>query len=263
MELLTKFLGFLASALLAILPIVNPLGAVPLVMAVASHLPEEERSSQIRRACIYAFVLMAGVLIAGGLIMSFFGISIPGMRIAGGMIVAILGFQLLFPSSQPPSRELERETGYKADIAFTPLAMPALAGAGTFAVIMSLSSQASGRAGFDRMIDFAAVLTAILIVALLSFVTLRAADRLNRMLGPHRHDRADAAHGVFHGLHRRTVRHRRADGHRAGSAVLVGLVTGGIDGLKSAPAPPLSSASPQRRRCHVVDEAQEARNAVG
>ncbi len=116
--------------------------------------------------------------------MSFFGISIPGMRIAGGMIVAILGFQLLFPSSQPPSRELERETGYKADIAFTPLAMPGLAGAGTFAVIMSLSSQASGAPGFDRMIDFAAVLTAIVIVAVLCFVTLRAADRLNRLLGP-------------------------------------------------------------------------------
>jgi len=84
----------------------------------------------------------------------------------------------------PASRELGRETGYKADIAFTPLAMPGLAGAGTFAVIMSLSSQASARAGLDRVVDFAAVLTAILVVALLSFVVLRAADRLNRVLGP-------------------------------------------------------------------------------
>jgi multiple antibiotic resistance protein len=128
-ELLTKFLGYLAGALLAILPIVNPLGAVPLVMAVGAHLPEAERRRQVRRACVYTFALMAGFLLAGGLIMSFFGISVPGMRIAGGMIVAILGFQMLFPSAPPPSRELERETGYKADIAFTPLAMPGLAAA--------------------------------------------------------------------------------------------------------------------------------------
>ena len=181
---MTKFLGYVAGALLAILPIVNPLGAVPLVMTVATHLPEQERLRQIRRACIYTFAMMAGFLIAGSLIMSFFGISIPGMRIAGGMIVAILGFQMLFPSALPPSRELERETGYKADIAFTPLAMPGLAGAGTFAVIMSLSSQASARVGFDRVLDFAAVLIAIVIVALLSFATLRASERLHRVLGP-------------------------------------------------------------------------------
>jgi multiple antibiotic resistance protein len=183
-DLFTKFLGFVAGALLAILPIVNPLGAVPLVMSVAAHLPEPERRRQIRRACVYTFVMMATFLIAGGLIMSFFGISVPGMRIAGGMIVAILGFQMLFPSSVPAARELERETGHKHDIAFTPLAMPGLAGAGTFAVIMSLSSQASARAGFDRVVDFAAVLTAIVIVAALSFLILRAAERLYSVLGP-------------------------------------------------------------------------------
>ena len=181
---MTKFLGYIAGALLAILPIVNPLGAVPLVMTVAAHLPAAERLRQIRRACVYTFVMMAGFLLAGGLIMSFFGISVPGMRIAGGMIVASLGFQMLFPSAPLPSRELERETGHKADIAFTPLAMPGLAGAGTFAVIMSLSSQASARLGFERVLDFTAVLLAIVIVALLCFATLRAAERLQRVVGP-------------------------------------------------------------------------------
>jgi len=181
---MTKFLGYVAGAVLAILPIVNPLGAVPLVMTVAAHLPAAERLRQIRRACVYTFVMMAGFLLAGGLIMSFFGISVPGMRIAGGMIVASLGFQMLFPSAPLPSRELERETGHKADIAFTPLAMPGLAGAGTFAVIMSLSSQASARLGFERVLDFTAILLAIVIVALLCFATLRAAERLQRVLGP-------------------------------------------------------------------------------
>ena len=181
---MTKFLGYVAGAVLAILPIVNPLGAVPLVMTVAAHLPAAERLRQIRRACVYTCVMMAGFLLAGGLIMSFFGISVPGMRIAGGMIVAGLGFQMLFPSAPLPSRELERETGHKADIAFTPLAMPGLAGAGTFAVIMSLSSQASARLGFERVLDFTAVLLAIVIVALLCFATLRAAERLQRVVGP-------------------------------------------------------------------------------
>jgi len=183
MEWFTSYLGYAAGALLAILPIVNPLGAVPLVMSVAAHLPEPERLRQIRRACTYTFVLMSSFLVAGSLIMSFFGISIPGMRIAGGMIVAFLGFGMLFPGAEDTARKPVRGDAIKYDIAFTPLAMPALSGPGTFAVVMSLSSQAAARKGWDRIADFLGVSTAILAVAVISWFVLRGAERFNRLLG--------------------------------------------------------------------------------
>ena len=181
MQLLTAYLGYAVGALLAILPIVNPLGAVPLVVSVAAHLPEQERLRQIRRACIYTFALMTGFLVAGSLIMSFFGISIPGMRIAGGMILAFLGFGMLFPGATSGKEPAPGEIRH--DIAFTPLAMPGLSGPGTFAVVMSLSSQASAREGWDRIADFAGVATAILAIALISWSVLRAAEKFNRLLG--------------------------------------------------------------------------------
>jgi multiple antibiotic resistance protein len=183
MEWFTTYLGFAAGALLAILPIVNPLGAVPLVMSVAAHLPEQERQRQIRRACIYTFVLCSSFLVAGSLIMSFFGISIPGMRIAGGMIVAFLGFGMLFPDPRDASHKAPQPGEIRHDIAFTPLAMPGLSGPGTFAVVMSLGSQASARHGWDRIADFLGVATGILAVVLISWFVLRGAERFNRILG--------------------------------------------------------------------------------
>ena len=183
MTWLSDYLGYMAGALLPIIPIVNPFGAVPLVMSAASHLPEQERLRQIRRACTYAFFLMAGFLVAGGLIMNFFGISIPGMRIAGGLIVAFLGFQMLFPQARSDASELRKQAEIKYDIAFTPLAMPGLTGPGTFAVVMSLSSQASARPGLQRILDFLGVSTAILLTALFSWFVLRGAERFNRILG--------------------------------------------------------------------------------
>ena len=183
MDLLTDFLGYAAGAVLAILPIVNPLGAVPIVMSVAAHLPEAERQRQIRRACIYTFALMTGFLVAGSLIMNFFGISMPGMRIAGGVIVAFYGFRMLFPSAPHPSNPAPDQGAVKYDIAFTPLAMPGLSGPGTFAVVMSLSSHATAKHGWDRVVDFLGVATGILIVAILSWFALRGAERLNRVLG--------------------------------------------------------------------------------
>jgi multiple antibiotic resistance protein len=182
MNWMTDYLGYTAGAVLAILPIVNPLGAVPLVMSVAAHLPEAERQRQVRRACIYTFALMTGFLVAGSLIMNFFGISMPGMRIAGGMIVAFLGFSMLFPRPAAASEGAARHE-VKYDIAFTPLAMPGLSGPGTFAVVMSLSSQATAREGWDRVVDFLGVATGILIVALLSWFALHGAERFNRLLG--------------------------------------------------------------------------------
>ena len=182
MTMPSDYFAYAAGAVLAILPIVNPLSAVPLVMTAGAHLSVEERQRQVRRACTYSFVLMAGFLLAGSLIMSFFGISIPGMRIAGGMIVAFLGFGMLFPAA-PMSPELQRQLENKTDIAFTPLAMPGLSGPGTFAVIMSLSSQASARQGADKIVDFLGVLTGIVVVALVSWLVLRAAERLQQVLG--------------------------------------------------------------------------------
>ena len=61
--------------------------------------------------------------------------------------------------------------------------MPGLSGPGTFAVVMSLSSQASAREGWDRVADFAGVATAILAIALISWFVLRAAEKFNRLLG--------------------------------------------------------------------------------
>jgi multiple antibiotic resistance protein len=180
---LGAYFGYLAGALLAILPIVNPFGAVPLVMSASGHLPEQERLRQIRRACTYTFFLMAGFLVAGGLIMNFFGISLPGMRIAGGLIVGFLGFQMLFPNAASDKEAMAKAAETKHDIAFTPLAMPGLSGPGTFAVVMSLSSQAAARKGWLSMVDFVAVFTAILITALLSWFVLRGAERVHRLLG--------------------------------------------------------------------------------
>jgi multiple antibiotic resistance protein len=183
MDWAIAYFSYLAGALLAILPIVNPFGAVPLVMSASGHLPEQERLRQIRRACVYVFFLMAGFLVAGGLIMNFFGISIPGMRIAGGLIVGFLGFQMLFPNPISDKEAMTKAAESKYDIAFTPLAMPGLSGPGTFAVVMGLSSQAAARKGWLSMVDFLAVFTAILITALLSWFVLRGAERVNRLLG--------------------------------------------------------------------------------
>lgn len=165
----------------ALLPIVNPFSAVGLVVSITVGLTEAERAEQIRRACVYMFWILFAFLVAGGLIMGFFGISIPGLRIAGGLVVSFLGFRMLFPEQQASSGQERVEAERKQDISFTPLAMPSLSGPGSIAVVVGMSTTA--QSGEHPVLNHLLVAVGIAITALISYVVLRAATRLDKILG--------------------------------------------------------------------------------
>lgn len=166
---------------LALLPIVNPLSAVAMLLAVTIDQTETERNRQIKRACIYMFFILVAFLIAGGLIMRFFGISIPGLRIAGGLIVGYLGFRMLFPEQPAISGQERKEAIEKEDVSFTPLAMPGLSGPGSIAVVVGLSARLQGSDGV--IVGHALMVIGIAITALISYLVLRASTTLHAMLG--------------------------------------------------------------------------------
>jgi len=174
-------LSYVFSTVVALLPIVNPFSTIGLGISITTNLTEAERAAQIRRACIYMFFILVAFLVAGSLIMGFFGISIPGLRIAGGLVVSYLGFRMLFPGPPTITGQERSEAIQKADVSFTPLAMPGLSGPGSIAVVIGLSStlQESSYVVIGHLL----VAVGIAITALISFVVLRAATRLQRILG--------------------------------------------------------------------------------
>jgi multiple antibiotic resistance protein len=181
MDSLIEGFTLILSTIAALLPIVNPFSAVGLVVSITAGLSEAERAEQVRRACIYMFFILATFLVAGGLIMNFFGISIPGLRIAGGMIVSYLGFRMLFPETPAISKQEQVEAMHKPDISFTPLAMPSLSGPGSIAVVLGVSSTIQERGHIIFGYLFVAV--GIALTALISYIVLKAATRLDRLLG--------------------------------------------------------------------------------
>ncbi|HUQ53607.1 MAG TPA: MarC family NAAT transporter [Gammaproteobacteria bacterium] len=181
MSTIEEGLLYILSTVGALLPIVNPLSAVGLVVGITQELTEAERRQQIARACIYMFGILTAFLVAGGVIMSFFGISIPGLRIAGGLIVGYIGFRMLFPDTSGISRQERDEAAHKPDVSFTPLAMPMLSGPGSIGVVVGIASTAQD--GDHVVLNYALVAMGIAVTALISYVVLRAATRLNQVLG--------------------------------------------------------------------------------
>jgi multiple antibiotic resistance protein len=172
---------YLLSTIGALIPIVNPFSTAPLVVTMTASLSEDERTAQIRRGCIYMFSILAAFLVAGGLIMQFLGISIPGLRIAGGLVIAFVGFRMLFPAEKSANAAGEAEAVTKRDISFTPLAMPSLAGPGSIAVIISMSTTA--QASNYVILRHALIAVGIAITAVFCYYVLRAATKLAKYLG--------------------------------------------------------------------------------
>lgn len=183
MNNLGEFLSWVGVALVTLVPIINPVSTAVLLLGISSHLSKEERNSQITRACIYMTAILVIFLFLGHLVMVAFGISIPGIRIAGGLVIGFLGFRMLFPDEGQITREGRQEAEQKSDISFSPLAMPSLSGPGAIAAVITMSSSINGRHGIDKVFAYTGVVIAIVITAILSWLVLRGAGSMRRILG--------------------------------------------------------------------------------
>jgi multiple antibiotic resistance protein len=132
-------------------------------------------------ACVYAFFILATFLLLGRAIVEFFNISVPGIRVAGGLIISTVGFRMLFPAP-PPARSAAAEI--EDDVAFTPIAMPSLAGPGSIAVVLGAAAQIQSIRPTDWHVIYIAVVIGMLITLVIAFVVLRAASQMVRFLGP-------------------------------------------------------------------------------
>lgn len=175
---MTQWINLILATLVALLPIANPFSTAAVFLGITSDLTPEERSRQAVRACVYMFVILVSFLVAGSLIMEFFGISIPGLRIAGGLMIALIGMSMLRPADEPPvDPEEAREARQKPDVSFTPLAMPSLSGPGAIAVTIGLATEA------DSMQDYGAILVGLAVVTLVCLGALLASAKVVRFLG--------------------------------------------------------------------------------
>jgi multiple antibiotic resistance protein len=90
---------------------------------------------------------------------------------------------MLFPSEEHITQKGKQEALQKKNISFSPLAMPSLAGPGAIATVITISSSIGWRDGYDKVFAFAGVILAIVITAVISWLVLRSAGFMRRILG--------------------------------------------------------------------------------
>jgi multiple antibiotic resistance protein len=162
---------------LALFPIVNPFGGVPLFFSLTSTMPDAERRRTALRTAGYVIAILVVFLFFGRFVLIFFGISLPVLRIAGGLIVANTAWGMVTGSARMTTAETD-EASTKTDISLTPMAMPMLSGPGSIGVVMGLAALA------DSMVAYLGMVIAIVALGLVVYLFLSLGGPLVKRLGP-------------------------------------------------------------------------------
>jgi multiple antibiotic resistance protein len=173
----------IALTVAALLPIINPFSVAPMFVSLTVGSTLRARNREASLACVYAFAILATFLLVGGAIIAFLGTSVPGLRVAGGLIISVTGFKMLFPASpadQDNSRTPQRQ---KLEIAFTPLAMPGLAGPGSISVVLTTAAQIRSTQAVESILIYIAVMIGMAATLIISYLVLRAAGSMEQFMG--------------------------------------------------------------------------------
>ena len=164
-----------------LLPIMNPFSTAPLFLSLTMGCDPRRRHRQALLAALYAFGLLALFLFLGTAIIDFFQISLAGIRVAGGLVISVIGMRMLFPSEGQPSTADGQEQDL--EIAFTPIAMPSLAGPGSISVVVTASAQIKSHYAANLVAVYGGVTVGLAVTAFIAFLVLRGAGSLARLLG--------------------------------------------------------------------------------
>lgn len=170
---------FSLTAFSMLLVVINPVAVSPVFVAVTANLSPLQRRATLTRAVLSAFAVALFFLFVGRAFLSYMGVSVEAFAISGGILLFSMAFPMLMGQRsrlQAPSSSEEHTA--VTDVAIFPLTIPQLAGPGTIATILLLSTQVGD--DWSRLAVLAGVIAVIYLIA---WPTLFMAERIMTRLG--------------------------------------------------------------------------------
>lgn len=159
------------SAFVLLFLVLDPLGSLPIFIAVMRGVaPQRRRLVAVREVAI-AFGVLLAFMLSGQGFLRLMRLSERSLEVAGGVILLIIAMRMIFQSGG----EIYASDGKPREPLIFPLAVPLLAGPSAMATVLLLASRQP-----DRLLDWIGALSAAMAV---SGVVLLAADRIRKLLG--------------------------------------------------------------------------------
>lgn len=157
-------------AFVTLVVIMDPVGSIPLFLALTSGRTIRARHRLAAQAVVVALGVIGVFAVFGQQILRYLGISVPALQGAGGLLLVLVALELLTGKQEQP------EDVPDVNVALVPLGTPLLAGPGAIVTTIVFARRAHGFG------DAAAIVTAILAVHVVLFLALRFATVILRVI---------------------------------------------------------------------------------
>ena len=136
---------------------IDPIGNVPIFMALIASFPAHIQRAITWRAVLVSTAILVLFALIGKPTLSFLGVSLYALQISGGILLFLVALDMMFErrterrqkTADQASRDQEQNDRDWQSVAIFPLAIPMLAGAGSMTSLLVLSAQAPlGSVGF-------------------------------------------------------------------------------------------------------------------
>ena len=122
--------------LVTLIVVVNPVGLVPLFIAVAGQESITRRRQLALHAVLIAAVILLAFIAVGQIMLEALGIELASFQLAGGLVLLIIALRMVLQDTQVPAGEVASDL---RNIAVFPLAMPLIAGPATLMAVVVLT----------------------------------------------------------------------------------------------------------------------------
>jgi len=161
--------------------IINPLAATLLYVPLTENLDRPVKVNIARKSCKYAILILLIFTLAGGWILTLFGITLEAFRIAGGLLLFGIGMEMLYArTSRTKMTATEKYAKIDSeDVAVVPLAVPMISGPGgitTAIVLMNVALTMSSAA-------VVITLLAVVVPVLVTYLMMTKADFILKRVG--------------------------------------------------------------------------------
>jgi multiple antibiotic resistance protein len=167
--------------LVALLAIVNPIGAIPFYIHFTEGFTPEQRRRTVRVAAFSAFLVISLSALAGLKIIEFFGISLASFQVGGGTLLLISALQMLNARPAETREEDVHEGDDKVDagdsIAVVPLTIPLLTGPATISTMVIYADKTRHWWELATLVGYGVV------IGISVWLAFSAAGRIARVLG--------------------------------------------------------------------------------
>jgi MarC family membrane protein len=187
---LQDFIQMFSSAIIALFPVVNPIGNAFIVNNFLEGLSHSQRKPIVKQITIYCIFIGIGSLLAGRLILLIFGLSIPVIQLGGGIIICKTALGWLSDTGKGKSKERKEQTINELDFEnirrdiFYPITFPIIMGSGSISVIFTLA--ANGLVESDvslTLMNYLIIAFVILLLCALVYFFLSNASKIVNKIG--------------------------------------------------------------------------------